>query len=677
MVVDDDKSSSSSKASLLDDNLKMFRGSIQELYEMIDEIVELSSSENKNNSNDDEITQQSMERGIYAMLKCKQSQRNLCLFYEKDKKKSVTEAMASVEQANLAYQNVLYQKQHLQKQIRAIQQSREMGKKDNALLTMAQQEKTNKSPTDNNNETDEAIVDQFLAPNKESSNDDNYSHLDPKQYEYTQQKLKEEIQFRMSCVKQLESSRIELQKVTKEYQEISAFVSGLPKHARTLQQKFIKPLEQYFTVPTSIHDRQERLEQAQQLSAPLYTLFVQLSTYLQVQNQNDDNSPYKGITVSIHKKTDNNAPSTDWLQTEKDVVQLHIPLPIVPIGNPNTKNDNSLVTIEFLHLSKLNLVTAKSLHKNYDLFLSGLFDGDDGTSLPAIIYHNLIAKDDDEKCLNLVEQMLTVQHYDRKEDNTRYGIPYQWCQMIAGLSTYSSPKTTSKSTMTVMTQILSCLRSQVILQAFVHHFEKSSSSRTKGCSIPIHPSSVQLTKDKSLQTRVVTRWEELSAAGAAQMDIPPSFEKQSRQLQFYCATLQAKGKNSKPLYAYVAIHKTGYPAVPPLWNLVQGLSNNNKDIVKPQFNWGQRFGSFTSLQNSTSPLADPVLEQLEARINVDFTQLFDPTVSDSFDWILAHQLHEIAQCWDQYTTAKANEKSEDSPEDTMKMTLQSREKQFI
>ena len=693
IVTNDDKLSSNNNnddGSYLDDNLKMFRGSIKELYEIIDEIVELSSSsENNDEKKQQQLQSCIMEKGIYAMLKCKQSQRNLCLFYEKDKKKSVTEAMSSVEQANLAYQNVLYQKQHLQKQIRSIQNSRETKQKNNALLTMAQQEKTiNKSPNNNNdnNNDDEAIVDQFLAPTKNkddesSSKDDNtnYSHLDPKQYEYTQQKLKEEIQHRMSCVKQLQSSRIELQKVTKEYQEISAFISGLPKHARTLQQKFVNPLEQYFNVSSYVHDRQERLEQAQQLSAPLYTIFTQLSTHLQVQNQDDDNSPFKGITVTIHKKTDDQeSPSTDWLQTEKDAVQLHIPLPHVSISNTNTKNDNSVVTIEFLHLSKLNLVTARSLHKNHDSFLSGLFDGDDGTSLPAIIYHTLIPKDDDEECLAIVERMLTVQqHCDQNDqDNTRYGIPYQWCQMIAGLSTYSSPKTTSTSTMTLMTQILSCLRSQVTLQAFIHHFEKSSSSRTKGCSIPIHPSSGPLNKDKSLHTRVVTRWEELSSSAAKQMDIPPSFEKQSHQLQFYSATLQTKGKNSKPLVAYVAIHKVGYPAIPPLWNLVQGMSNNsNIDIVKPRFNWGQRFGSFTSLQKSTSPLADPVVAQLEARINVDFTQLIDPTVTDSFDWILTHQLHEIAQCWDQYTT-KASEKNEESPEETMKKILQSREMQF-
>lgn len=80
-------------------------------------------------------------------------------------------------------------------------------------------------------------------------------------------------------------------------------------------------------------------------------------------------------------------------------------------------------------------------------------------------------------------------------------------------------------------------------------------------------------------------------------------------------------KGSEQLEMQVAVHKSRYPEVPPVWTL----------NVAPD---GQ------------TPLYDERLADLERKVNTELLERMETASEATHEWILIHQLHTIMQAWD-------------------------------
>ena len=88
-------------------------------------------------------------------------------------------------------------------------------------------------------------------------------------------------------------------------------------------------------------------------------------------------------------------------------------------------------------------------------------------------------------------------------------------------------------------------------------------------------------------------------------------------------------RRSSTLSLRVFIEPARYPAAPPTWEI-------HNDAV----------GSDDTLGNDNTALYDEQLTALERAVNQDIEQLVRREDETSYEWILAHQLSEIATKWE-------------------------------
>jgi hypothetical protein len=329
-------------------------------------------------------------------------------------------------------------------------------------------------------------------------------------------RLHKEINTRGGMERDLKLKQLELAVVQKKLKERQLFLKALPDQLQLMERASMS-LQKSFALPLISSERKLRLERAQFLPAPLYTLFHQLQAYIDEGNskgEDDDDveskHPKELVSISDNKSGDPNDAH----------VLLQLPVPDIPVSLGNVGSSASKtkkrVTIQF-HCDN-NRVAAVAT-------------GCSSTLLQDTLLVDLYPNDNPD-----------ASHRRR---------PYAWCNAMAGLHVTSAASTRS---------ILATLRQRVIANATLKRILLSLQKK----QIPDCPS---LEQDGSLQvapeTFKLTSFE--SKGGAASVE---SLE------TLYSVALRI---GTSAYQFHVTIHMARYPAVPPVWSLQRRDDSNNDD----------------------------------------------------------------------------------------------------
>ena len=360
------------------------------------------------------------------------------------------------------------------------------------------------------------------------------------------------------------------------------------------------PLQKFFqnnteNPPLIGTERAHRLEVAKSLPPPLYTLFVQLQSHL-------DASPEEGVSVDVSKKPVS-FPSNEteqWFRPDSNVVQLYLTL-------PENEKKNKQVTVEFVYLPKLKAVTAQAsgCSDKVDLasLLLNLFPGDEG---------------------NVVWSADSV-HLKDVAPFSMQGRPYHWCNYLAGNHMPSVGQLDPISTKAIVKELLRRLDANATLTNILVALKK------KPTSIPVHPEWTDPSASPVPPTTKLVGWTEECATA------------NKSYIKTFAATLKCKMSKLK---ASVTIDMSQYPSAPPKWSLTTGGES-----------WGEQHGSVASLEQGMNPLYDNKLGQMERIINNRLDDLVKKDVEETYNWILAHQLHRLIRLWDDSQRAAENGES--------------------
>lgn len=339
--------------------------------------------------------------------------------------------------------------------------------------------------------------------------------------------------------------------------------------------------------------RRTNLDLAYTLPKALYTLFYMLQSTL-------DTMETSGEMVTM--ETSSISPSLEVNKDSSRVI-LHIPIPTISdrVGVTNAHATGfgigkKEVAIIFEYNSVSNTVLAHST-SDHDMgnLLVEVFPGDRGDFIT-----------------------LKSQESAIEEESEVTGRSYNWCNYLAGLhlapSSQVSQPDMHKSATAVVRMLLRRVRAQATLSWILHAFSRLPHP------LPVHPSlrSASFCHSKDSHVKLVS-WTEESQSSTDESPI-----------EFYLATLK---RRSATLSLRVGIHSARYPSVPPTW----------------EFQPDQHCGD-NSLDYDKTALYDEQLSSLERRINQDVEQLVLSTDETTYEWILAHQLSEIATKWDDQQT---------------------------
>lgn len=519
-----------------------------------------------------------------TLLELKSLQRDMFTKL-KEANSALQEKRAELEKQNVLLESLEYEKSFLQGQIGAEVSTPH-------LERMCREE----TQTGDNDTSREEVMNAFLCGSKTTSYDD------PSNYQTILTKLHKEINLRGSLERDAIQAQKTLTEKSKSLEQNQQFLSDLPKKLNLMEKASI-PLQKFFQSNDSKNanmigtERSKRLEMARSLPGPLYTLFVQLQSYL-------DASPEERVSVDVVEKQ--LKPPTneteEWFQPDKHVVQLYMAL---------TDAKKKQVKIAFVYLPKLNVVTAQA---------SGPYDKLDLNSLLVNLFPN------DEG--NMVWSADSV-HLKDAASSSMTGRPYHWCNYIAGIHMPSASTTGSRldpiSTKAVVKELLRRLDANSTLTNILTMLKKQKSNQ-----IPTHPAWTGPSVSSS-SSPLVTKLAEWTEEG------------EKDHVKTFVATLKRKTSKVK---ATVTVDMSRYPSVPPKWSLTIGGES-----------WGEQHGSMEALESGTNPLYDNSLGQIERVVNSQLDELVSKNQEETYNWVLAHQLYTLIHLWDDAQRAAENGES--------------------
>jgi len=513
-----------------------------------------------------------------SLLEIKSLQRDV-LTKLKEANNALQEKRAQIEKQQMLLDSLEYEKCYLEGQIGAEASTPH-------LERMCREE----TQAEGDTMTKEEIMNAFLCGSETASYDD------PTKYPTVLSKLHKEINLRGSLERDALQAQKSLAEKTKSLQQNQQFLKELPKKLSLLEKASL-PLQKFFQSDVTMigTERSKRLEMARSLPGPLYTLFVQLQSHL-------DASPEERVSVDVVKKPIKTiADETEaWFQPDASAVQLQLAL-------RDTKNKQ--VTVEFVFLPKLNIVTAQAsgCADKVDLpfLLVNLFPGDEG--------HMAWSAD-------------TV-HLKDTASSLISGRPYHWCNYLAGIHLPPATATGSLdplSTKAVVKELVRRLDANSTLTNILMTLKKLQSN-----PIPVHPSWTDPSDSSSPVVAKLVGWIEEEGDSDHEGSV-----------KTFAATLKRNNANIK---ATVSVDMSRYPSIPPKWSLTTGGES-----------WGEQHGSMEALESGTNPLYDNALGQIERTINGQLDDLVNKNEKETYNWVLAHQLHRLVRLWDDYERAAEN-----------------------
>jgi Fms-interacting protein/Thoc5 len=433
---------------------------------------------------------------------------------------------------------------------------------------------------------------------------------------------------------QLSQKQQESALLTRQLQVKHDFLNSLPGHLQAIE-RASQPLAKFMAKAAAGNsnsrtgqiqkmtgkERLIRIETAQLLSPPLYTLFTLLQHYADridpCDNDEKCDSKNPKLTIKVMSPALDVRKDSILQQQQQQQVSLQLPVPddvLASLTNISSSNSSSKrVTIHFRYFPQLSLVTALATGcgstLNQDTLLDELFPGDSTAAANQNVSSKL-------KMLEITETNLIA-------PNSIVGSPtgtaYQWCNVLAGL--YQVPTKYGDidkldetdtilvhSTRTVINELLRRIRANAILKHCIQSLKRNH--------IPMPPTSIG--NDNCTQSSEIS-WKLIQF-------VPVSDCADSGKNASFVATFQ---KRSDKFMAHVRIHMSRYPAVPPIWKIV--LNDN---------------------ETNEPPLYNSCIAQLEQRVNTDLLSQrhSDSVVADGgetfCEWILIHQIREIMMRYD-------------------------------
>ena len=598
------------------------------------------------------------------LLQLKQSQRQLGLALGSDLASQLNSRRRQVENEALQLQNILYEKEHLLKELRSSKQL-----ECPHLLNMAKDEldiaTTDDLYDDDIDDVDDdamedmnqdSIIDRFLAP--KNNIDNSYSHRDTARHNYNLSKMHSELTNRGTLHSQLLKAKKEKSALLQNLKLKRKFLSSIPQQILQLD-KGINTLKNHFqnedmnqSARLILKDRDEAVLE---LCAPLYTLHVQFDSFIRANKDRFlcDQWSIKAVscssTMEIMSASDQEVEVKELLEecTSKESKGLQLQIP--------TGNGKDMVNIDFEFLPKLNVIIAKivpdkaveSLWAKDDLLLHDLFDKDDGRDLPLGCCADIIYRAEKDAEISVAKDEISMFDEDsdeeeQKEDavspaqmavwkirqsfqsTSKHGRPYNWCQYLAGLN-HPKPHAGSKDELLGHSQIEATTKTalQTLYRRIRAHATLSVLIKKLSIlpnPIPVHPS-VETGSDATVTSKLVM----FSLMKGAHNDS-----------KVYNVTLK---RNTKALKAQVKIYAR-YPAVPPEWSLQEVTV-----VSEPPAKKG---GRELSGERNDLPLYDSNLGRIESRINSleGRGSYYNDSDEESYDWILMHQMKRLIVEWD-------------------------------
>lgn len=587
------------------------------------------------------------------------------------------EGRAKVEACSLMLQNLNYERNYLRREIEELKgwKAEDLEKMAGDELgldlgALAQSEKSadgddvHMDDVDSAKSPEDAIDSYFLG-------DVQQSHRDPANHEAMLAKFQEAKVTRSSLVDQLSKSKSELKDLQKKREELRNFLTQIPKKLGEME-KIGEGLSGFFegckaewlcnekdsakkkleaaktlSCPPSLK-RSDRFQLARsRLPSPLYTLFVQLTGYIDAWSMVDhlDNEEKDacnlgefvgadGMSVVASPSDIEGADGTSWSVELSLPTAKFLPDEIASLLGRPPKAGGESIKIVFSYDADQGVVLARVADEMNCItcnLLDHLFPGDDGL-VGINVPSTFLKPEEDEPEVQDPDEM-------QESDAISSGKPYHWCQIISGIiiSPPSSQESTGISfqanicTKAVFRQLLRRIRARSSLAALLEFLGR------RGQNLPIHPAFRTDEYSSLLQPKAkLVLWAE--EKDSHHVSLSPSMKR-------YVATIKRK---TSTLKAAVTIDMDNYPAEPPIWS----LQNEDGTTTSSATPVGDQSGDLTSLQESGNPpLFDATLHRIESRVNSDLDQFVTQDVETTYDWILMHQLVDIVSCWDDMLSA--------------------------
>ena len=431
-------------------------------------------------------------------------------------------------------------------------------------------------------------------------------------------------------------------------------------------------LSQHVTYTSS--ERDARLHLAQTLPGPLYTLLVQLQSYV-------DDYPHQQMSLEIvpvvsrvvKHKNNTRSGSRLWNDPAAQGVVWQIPIPAVAASASaasSSKPLHKLLSIRFCYFEAHNVVTAQVIGGDDKLVdvacVLQLNPHDTGAYQPpppVAVEGGKAGEDDNDSNKDDAGKDDPAKDTAAKdEEEGPYGKPYLWCNYLAGLQLLQGQhphESMRGSTRVIVATLLRQVRANATLTYILH---KVLPSYPRASALP--PATASSSSAPQCLAKVTS----------FQLDKDASNNNNNNNNNTKTYKILCKRGNHS-LQASVQITASLYPVLaPPQWSLTGNT-----------LQWGQDYGSQEALDGSADPAEAPPLHQsrlaaLEARVNdmdglveqlLQQQQQQKPTTSSKnttkeeespaldsdrdesyyYDWILTHQLREVLVEWDDWVSS--------------------------
>lgn len=399
--------------------------------------------------------------------------------------------------------------------------------------------------------------------------------------------------------------KAELEKVQKEASSLKQSLTSQRKLLDSLPSKLIdmerasQPLQIFCqkslnASKATSSNRLATIELAQSLPKALYSLYYLLQSALH-------HMEASGEMDQLEEK--NMVPD---LGVQKDASRVILKIPIPPVSDRAPGPTST--TLGFGGSKKIVSIAFEYKRDSNFVFAACSEDHDMGGLLAEIF-----PRDTGEGMLGESGTSASDDSYEAPSGNGR---PYNWCNYLAGLHVPPSGKSSQaemhKSASVVINLLIQRVRAHATLTWILHALSR------KPHPLPVHPSMKVSTfaQEKDSPVKLVSWTEDSQTTG------------ESSSIDYYLATLKRRGSSLK---LRVGISTARYPVQPPIWemNPVDGG------------------GSSGSLDNNEAKLYDETLSNLERSINQNLDHLALHDDETTYEWILVHQLAEIATKWEE------------------------------
>lgn len=657
------------------------KAAMSTLLAITDEIV---------NKDSHDISDNYLTKILSHFVALKQSQRRLGVLVGFDLQEQLSNSKRQVEESSLNFQNLLYEKNHLENEIESMKQF-----DSPFLLKMAKQEVhddiagIDEELTEESNPDD--IIDHFLKPLRAT---DSYSHRDLSYHNSNLSKIYNETTGRGQLQNEFNSKMKEMEEVKRSYDEKIRFLQDIPTEVQKLEQaclfvqnhmksfynrELLNGDSDFRILPQTQIDRGDVLEKALHLPKYLYALFIQFLAFLDATSNASDSMPYHGWKVAVVDaqsesgfnigEPEAEARLEKMLRKSNKSLKLSIPLPDVQ----SSRTDTNVVTfnIYFDYFTELNIVstrcetigaTIESVFWSGPDILVNLFqDSDVGRDLPLGVTPQYIFQTSQNELREASDDDTVIDAEFNSNENPEISLSsdelaifmireslqlgrsssrvFDWCQHLCGLQ---YPK--SKCQFGTNEQVLKTAHMNTTTRAFFQQLQRRIRCHSKLMEfskllttyplklsdLPCHPSMKLSPMEIASQI-----------SGFKLIENSKCFL-DSTTAKYYTVSLE---RESSRIEAVVKIEYS-YPAIPPSFSLQESTTR----VIFEGNSKRQKIALEHFAQVPEEPLYDASLGRIESILNSlgDSGLFFNKEVDESYDMILMHQLHFFIREWDQH-----------------------------